>query len=69
MLEVVKSINGTPEGKEKENEIDHFFVCGQCGQAVDSRSLFQVLHHDESGHRPLGDADLTATATVSEAEQ
>ena len=35
------------------NELDHFYVCNHCGQAVDMRLLGDVLYHDEPGHQPL----------------
>lgn len=38
-----------PPGDERE----HFYVCPQCGQAVDCRRLGDVLHHDEDGHSRL----------------
>jgi len=35
------------------NEADHFYVCKQCGQAVDMRRLGDVFYHEEPGHEPL----------------
>jgi hypothetical protein len=35
----------------------HFYVCLTCGQAVDMRSLYQVFHHEEEGHKPLSEAE------------
>jgi hypothetical protein len=32
---------------------DNFYVCPQCGQAVDMRDLGQVFHHEEPGHKPI----------------
>jgi len=34
-------------------EREHFYVCADCGQAVDMRDLGQVFHHEENGHKPL----------------
>lgn len=34
-------------------EQDHFYVCKDCGQAVDRRDLGQVFHHEEPEHQPL----------------
>lgn len=48
-------IKGTPE-REPENEADHFFICPECGQAVDMRDLGEVFHHEEPGHKPLPNA-------------
>jgi RNA polymerase-binding transcription factor DksA len=36
-----------------ESEDEHFYVCQDCGQAVDYRRLGDVLHHEEPGHGPL----------------
>lgn len=36
-----------------EDEAQHFYVCEECGQAVDKRRLGDVLHHEEPGHAPL----------------
>jgi hypothetical protein len=44
------------------DESDYYMVCPECGQAIDERSLYQILHHHESGHDPLTDADLSAVA-------
>jgi len=35
------------------DELEHFYVCNHCGQAVDMRLLGDVLHHDEPRHQPL----------------
>jgi hypothetical protein len=37
-------------GDVPETETDHFYLCPDCGQAVDARDLGQVLHHEEPGH-------------------
>ena len=34
-------------------EREHFYLCSDCGQAVDARDLGQVFHHEERGHGPL----------------
>ena len=36
-----------------EDEVQHFMLCPECGQAVDCRKLGDVLHHDEPGHERL----------------
>ena len=33
-------------------------ICGDCGQAIDLRSLAEVIHHDKPGHQPLSPAEL-----------
>jgi len=43
-------IIGIREGGEPENESDHFYICAECGQAVDKRDLGQVFHHEGKGH-------------------
>lgn len=49
-LDELNSLRVTaPEGDEREN----FYMCPDCGQAVDFRRLGDVLHHDEPGHSRL----------------
>lgn len=55
----LKSIRGKRLDGEPQDEAEHFHVCGDCGQAFDLRSLAQVRHHDESGHKPLTEAELS----------
>lgn len=38
---------------EVANEADHFFVCGQCGQAVDMRNLGDVFAHEDPHDKPI----------------
>lgn len=45
-----KGIIGHIIGDEPENELEHFYVCCDCGQAVDMRDLGQVFHHEVLGH-------------------
>ena len=33
-----------------EDEAEHFYVCPECGSAVDMRRLGDVFHHEEPGH-------------------
>jgi hypothetical protein len=49
----LKGIRGKRVGGEPDNEAEHFYVCDACGQAVDRRDLFAVLHHEIEGHEPL----------------
>lgn len=48
-----KSILGKREGKEPENELDHFITCASCGQSIDMRDLGQVFHHEGEGHERI----------------
>jgi len=41
-----------------------FQQCAACGQAFDTRSREQTIHHSEPGHRPLTDAELREFATA-----
>ena len=41
---------GTRVDKVVIDEVEHFFVCQSCGQAVDMRVLGEVLHHEDPGH-------------------
>jgi hypothetical protein len=41
-------------GGEPEHEVEHFYVCAACGQAVDMRRLGDVFHHEDDGHLPIG---------------
>ncbi len=34
-------------------EVDHFYQCPACGQAVDRPQLGDVLWHEEAGHDPI----------------
>jgi hypothetical protein len=49
----LKGIRGKRVGGEPADEAEHFFTCAACGQAVDKRDLFAVLHHELEGHEPL----------------
>lgn len=51
--ERLNALKAKREGGEPADEADHFYVCPQCGQAVDMRRLGDVLHHEEPGHEPL----------------
>lgn len=49
-----KTLNALPcTAPDLEDESQHFYVCPECGQAVDMRKLGDVLHHEEPGHDPL----------------
>jgi hypothetical protein len=45
---------GKRAGGEPLDEAEHFYVCGECGQAVDMRRLGDVFHHEDAGHKPIG---------------
>jgi hypothetical protein len=51
--ELFKGIRGTPDEGEPADESEHFYVCPLCGQAVDARDLYIVLHHEQPEHEPL----------------
>lgn len=51
-----RGIIGSREGGDPENELDNFYTCAECEQAVDMRDLGQVFHHEELNHEPI-DAD------------
>jgi hypothetical protein len=57
----LRHIRAEPE-EPAADESQHYIVCPQCGQAIDWRSLYQVMHHNEVGHTPLSDAELTQLA-------
>ena len=42
-----------------KDESGYFYICEECGQAVDKRSTVQIFHHEELAHRPLTEAELT----------
>ena len=48
-----KGIIGHREGGDPKNELDNFYTCKACGQAVDMRDLGQVCHHEDPGHEPI----------------
>lgn len=31
----------------------NYYICDECGQAVDMRNLGEVFHHKDAGHKPL----------------
>ncbi|WP_152639877.1 hypothetical protein [Sphingobium bisphenolivorans] len=49
-----EELNALPvEAPDLEDETQHFYVCADCGQAVDMRRLGDVLHHEDPGHERL----------------
>lgn len=48
-------ITGKRVGGEPDDEAEHFYICAECGQAVDMRDLGQVMHHEEPGHERIPD--------------
>ena len=40
-------------GGEPVSEEQHFYLCKQCGQAVDKRDLGAVFYYEVPGHKPL----------------
>ena len=49
----------TAQISNKPLEADHYFLCGKCAQAIDARSLAQVVHHLAPEHQRLSEAELT----------
>lgn len=44
-------LNALPcKAPDVEDEAEHFYVCAECGSAVDMRRLGDVFHHEEPGH-------------------
>ena len=45
-------------GRRKGKPVDeraHFYVCEECGQAIDKRHLGSVFHHEQPEHERLPD--------------
>ena len=42
-----------------KDESGYFYICEECGQAVDKRSAVQIFHHEELAHLALTEAELT----------
>lgn len=36
-----------------QDEVMYFYLCPDCGQAVDGRDLDAIFYHDRLGHAPL----------------
>ena len=52
VLERFKGIRSEPEAPV-ENEEECFYLCEDCGQAVDPREIYQVLWHEQEEHERL----------------
>ena len=63
--ELLNRARGKPMGPLPSDEREHFFVCAECGQAVDMRSLYQVFHHEEEDHNPLSESDLSESSPTT----
>jgi non-homologous end joining protein Ku len=50
-----------------KDESGYFYICEECGQAVDKRSVAQIFHHEELSHLPLTEAELTELSLMEEA--
>ena len=59
-MDEISNIGGKRVDGEPAEDAEHFTVCPDCGQAFDMRSFAQLLHHDEDGHAPMTEAELTA---------
>ena len=60
-----RRIEHNEEKKGSKQTCEDFYVCAACGQAVDMRSLFQVLHHEEECHKPLSEVELVETSPTT----
>jgi hypothetical protein len=60
------TIIGRREGGDPGDPLEHFHVCEGCGQPVDRRDLGAVLHHEDSGHAPLPEAEAFRLLTVED---
>jgi hypothetical protein len=50
----IKGVRVDRHGKPIDvDEREHFYVCEDCGQAVDKRDLGEVFHHEEPVHERL----------------
>jgi hypothetical protein len=56
--EQVRGVRAEPD-KPSLDEAQFYSICPDCGQAIDERSLYQVLHHNEFEHNQLSEAELT----------
>ena len=56
--DLVERILGAQIAAEPQSAA-HYFLCAKCGQAIDARSLTQILHHLTPEHRRLSEAELT----------
>ncbi len=52
-IESAKGIKGHREGGDPEDERENFYICQTCGQPVDMRDLYQVMHHEQPVHKPI----------------
>lgn len=46
-------IRGRSLDVEPIDELEHYGICPECGQAFDMRELAEVFHHEEEGHQRL----------------
>jgi len=51
--ESLRHVRGRPADGEPADESEHFYTCKHCGQEVDRRWLYAVLHHEQAEHKPL----------------
>ena len=62
--EQLKHVRARQGGDEPADETEQFYECPQCGQAIDTHSLYQVLHHEEVDHEPMSEAELAETSPI-----
>ena len=52
VLDRFKGIRGEPDDPV-EDDAGQFYLCEDCGQAIDRRELYQVLWHEQEEHERL----------------
>ena len=58
-----EELNQAPVEASDVPEAEHFYNCPACGQTIDSRSLGDVLRHEQLGHERLQEVcSMTATS-------
>ncbi|HVK41705.1 MAG TPA: hypothetical protein VM471_04440 [Phenylobacterium sp.] len=65
MLDPKMSYLGERVDGDPIDERQHVYPCKACGQDVDKRDLGAVMHHEESGHQPLPEAEAKRVLRVS----
>jgi len=50
----IDGLNAIEVSPPVDEELEHFYECETCGQAVDSRRLGDVFHYGRPEHAPRG---------------
>ena len=65
LREELKHVRGHGVTRRRvKNEAEHFYVRERCRQAVDMRSLYQVLYHEDEEHEPMSESALSQTSPI-----